>query len=94
MSTALGILSPKTLIIEVADSSLTYDREVKLGLYAKAGIPNYWILNLQENCLETYSLPTGSGVYQKREAYTPEEKVGIPGIRAGELSLDQVFSIG
>jgi len=82
------------LIIEVADSSLTYDREVKLGLYAKAGIPNYWILNLQENCLETYSLPTESGVYQKREAYTPKEKVGIPGILAGELSLDQVFSIG
>ena len=63
-------------------------------LYAKAGIPNYWILNLQENCLETYSLPIESGVYQKREAYTPKEKVGIPGILAGELSLDQVFSIG
>jgi hypothetical protein len=63
-------------------------------LYAKAGIPNYWILNLQENCLEAYSLPTESGVYQRREAYTPKEKVGIPGILAGELSLDQLEIAG
>ena len=39
------------LVIEIADSSLTYDREVKLPLYAEALISNYWILNLPENKL-------------------------------------------
>ncbi|MFN7661798.1 MAG: Uma2 family endonuclease, partial [Dolichospermum sp.] len=40
------------LIIEVADSSLKYDQEVKLPLYAEAGISDYWIFNLMAYYLE------------------------------------------
>lgn len=45
---------PKTavLIVEVADSSLNYDRAEKAGLYAKVGIADYWILNLVDRQLE------------------------------------------
>ena len=45
------------LVVEVADSSLKYDRGVKQALYAKAGICEYWILNLGDRQLETYRSP-------------------------------------
>lgn len=43
------------LIIEVADTSVEYDRETKLPLYAKAGIPEVWIVNLKGQCIEVYT---------------------------------------
>lgn len=45
------------LIVEVADTSLRYDRTVKASLYARAGIAEYWLLNLQERQLEVYRTP-------------------------------------
>ncbi len=47
------------LIIEVADSSLDYDREEKLRAYAATGIREFWILNLQDDLLEIYRQPEG-----------------------------------
>lgn len=43
--------------IEVAGSSLKSDRTTKLKLYAAAGVPTYWIVNLQDALIETYTLP-------------------------------------
>jgi Uma2 family endonuclease len=45
------------LLVEVSDSTLTYDRGVKASLYAEAGIAEYWIVNLPERCLEVYREP-------------------------------------
>lgn len=45
------------LIIEVADSSVEYDRRAKSPLYARAGIQEYWIVNLPQNVLEVYRQP-------------------------------------
>jgi Uma2 family endonuclease len=45
-----------------ADSSLRYDREVKPKLYAAAGIPEYWIVDLQHRRVEVYRAPL-DGVY-------------------------------
>jgi Uma2 family endonuclease len=45
------------LVIEIADSTLGYDREVKGSLYARSGIPDYWIVNLIEKLVEVYSDP-------------------------------------
>ncbi len=41
-------------IIEVADTSIAYDREVKVPLYLAAGIPEVWLVNLDADCLEVY----------------------------------------
>jgi len=49
------------LLVEVADTSLEYDREIKLPLYAKRGIKEVWIVNLRGNCLEVYTEPDGEG---------------------------------
>lgn len=51
------------LVIEVADTSLDYDRGVKAELYAEASIPDYWIVNLVDDCVEIYRDPKG-GHYQ------------------------------
>jgi Uma2 family endonuclease len=45
------------LVIEVADTSLSIDRSVKSHLYARAGIPEYWILNLTDRTLEVHRQP-------------------------------------
>jgi Uma2 family endonuclease len=47
------------LLIEVADSSLSFDQNEKLRLYAAHNIPEYWLLNLKDSCLEVYRQPHG-----------------------------------
>src|SRR5262245_52960634 len=47
------------LIVEAADASLALDRRLKGRVYARAGIANYWILNLIDGQLEVYSNPSG-----------------------------------
>jgi len=48
------------LVVEVADASLDRDRSIKKQVYARAGIPVYWIVNLQERWIEVYTAPSGS----------------------------------
>jgi Uma2 family endonuclease len=57
--------SHPTLVVEIAESSLVFDRERKGSLYARAGIERYWIVNLAERVLEAYGdpAPDGSAVY-------------------------------
>lgn len=45
------------LVVEVADSSLRLDRRLKGGLYARAGLPEYWIVNLVDGALEVHRAP-------------------------------------
>jgi len=45
------------LIVEMADSSLEYDREIKMGLYAETGVPEYWIADIRNDCVIAYSNP-------------------------------------
>lgn len=63
------------LVIEVADSSLAYDRTVKVPLYAKFGIPELWIVNLPERAVEIYAEPRDGGFtvheQQRKGVLTP-----------------------
>src|SRR6185295_15291225 len=52
------------VVIEVADTSVDYDRNVKLPLYARAGIPEAWLMVLAKDVIEVYSQPR-NGKYQK-----------------------------
>lgn len=49
------------LIIEVADSSLRYDREEKAQLYAACGVPEYWVVNSVDRAVEVHREPSASG---------------------------------
>jgi Uma2 family endonuclease len=52
--------SHPALIVEIADSSLALDRRFKAHLYARAGITDFWIVNLVDGVLEVYSEPVAS----------------------------------
>lgn len=56
------------LLIEVSDSTVKYDRDVKLPLYAEAEIPEIWIVNLPSEIIEVHTKPK-SGLYQLTEIY-------------------------
>lgn len=60
---AAGYAGPEDtlLIIEVADSSLNYDRDVKAHIYGRAGIPETWVLNLPGDCIERFTEPGPEG---------------------------------
>lgn len=62
------------LVIEVADTSLEYDRAVKAPLYAEAGVPEYWIVNLVDGVVEVYRDPK-NGRYGSRTVLKPGEKL-------------------
>jgi Uma2 family endonuclease len=47
------------LIVEVADSSLAYDRGEKAALYARAGIADYWVVNIPDRAIEVRRNPAG-----------------------------------
>lgn len=49
------------LIIEVADSSLAYDREIKAKIYARSGIADYWVLNVNDRQLHVFREPADDG---------------------------------
>ena len=52
------------LLIEVSDATVAFDKNVKLPLYARAGIPEVWIVNLPDRLIEAYSANRlGSGIH-------------------------------
>jgi len=54
------------LLVEVSDSTLKYDREMKIPLYARAGIIESWIVDLNEKKVEVYRNPTAEGYIDKQ----------------------------
>lgn len=53
------------LVVEVAESSLAYDRTHKTRLYAQAGIADYWLINLPDGQLEVYRRPSPTGYAER-----------------------------
>jgi Uma2 family endonuclease len=80
-----GAAKPETtlLVVEVSDTTLTYDRETKLPLYAEAGLPEVWIVNLQARQVEVYREPKGTA-YGLRRLVDAEETLTIEALPDGE----------
>ncbi|HAX80659.1 MAG TPA: hypothetical protein DCY88_33695 [Cyanobacteria bacterium UBA11372] len=83
------------LVIEVSDSSLDYDKNVKLPLYAEGGIPDYWIFNLIDNWLEVCSEPSelsqGRFDYLNKRLVLPNQSIALPCFPDLFLDLTKVF---
>lgn len=70
------------LVVEVADTTLRYDRGTKLRLYAKAGIPEFWIVNVPDACVEVHSIPSAEG-YNNKSVAAGTERLSpraLPGV--------------
>jgi Uma2 family endonuclease len=78
------------IIIEVSDTTLEYDRKIKVPLYARAGIPEVWIVNLADESVETFAEPSG-GAYQTTAAFSRGEEIQSRSLAALRLSVSEIF---
>jgi Uma2 family endonuclease len=78
------------LVIEVADSSLAYDRTRKAQAYAGSGIPEYWIVNLPDGQIEILTDPIpGTAQYRQRRLAFGGDTVSLPG--GGSLAVSDLL---
>jgi len=80
------------LLIEVADSSLEYDREIKGPLYAENGIAEYWIVNLIDNCLEVYRDPRPDGTYGDARVLRAGDSISLVRLPTVSVKVDELIS--
>jgi Uma2 family endonuclease len=78
------------LVIEVSDTTLEYDRKVKAPLYARAGVPETWVVNLSEERIEAYTDPAG-GAYQTVTSYVRGAEVQSHALAALRVSVAEVL---
>ena len=84
------------LVIEVADSSLERDRVWKKRIYAAARIPCYWIVNLIDQQVESFTSPTGSGesaTYASQRVFRTGEQITVEldGSEVGSIAVDALL---
>ncbi|PEN07707.1 hypothetical protein CRI93_06915 [Longimonas halophila] len=65
------------LVVEVADSSLPFDQEVKVPLYAQAGLSEVWVVALDEDRVHAYRMPE-SGSYREHALYECGDEIALP----------------
>ena len=78
------------LTVEVADSSLDYDREVKAHIYGRAGIPETWVLNLPGDCIERFLGPGPDG-YGQHTVLRRGDKVAPAALPDVELAVEDLL---
>ena len=91
-ATAHATMDDTLLLVEVADSSLSYDRGVKIPLYAEAGIPEVWIMALEEECVERYSGLEGGEYRDVRRLY-PGESIAPTLLPNARLDVGWLFGV-
>jgi Uma2 family endonuclease len=84
------------LVIEISDSTLAFDRRDKGRIYARAGIPVYWILNVADRQIEVYTNPDPAAdppAYRTRTDYHPGHTVPITldGAAAGTIAATDLL---
>jgi len=74
------------LVVEVAETSADYDREIKMALYARAGVPEAWLVDLQEGVVEVHRSPAPDG-YRRVQQHRPGQHLS-PEV---SLAVDEVL---
>ena len=80
--------------IEIADSSLSYDRTTKQRIYADAGIAVYWLVSIPERMIDVFSTPVvGEGGYQHRTSFLAGQTVPVQLVagRCLEVAVDDIL---
>lgn len=100
----LAILKPRTdfysrahprphdvyALIEVADSSIGYDRGVKMPAYALAGIPALVIIDLGAKEVAVYRMPV-DGSYRQHHVLRSDDMLQVPGVAAAHMRVEDLF---
>ena len=78
------------LVIEVADTTLDWDRRVKMRLYAKAGVPRAWLVDMGSERLEAYSQPGPEG-YANCAIASRGQSLELPGLAGARIEVTDIF---
>ena len=78
------------LLVEVSDTTLVFDRSRKLPVYALAGIPEVWIVNLVDGQIETHAEPS-DGAYRNERVHGAGQEVAPRAFPECFLSVDEIL---
>ena len=78
------------MLVEVAVSSLHYDRTRKLALYARSGIPQYWLVDVAAGVVEVYRLDA-PGTYGEPERLTGDDAVTIDALPGVSVTVTEIL---
>jgi Uma2 family endonuclease len=79
------------LIVEVADTSLRYDRKIKSKVYASAGLEDYWIVNLEDEVVEIYRKPDAQLGYKEKLIAGRGEKISPLAAPSAVIEVDRLL---
>lgn len=78
------------LVVEVADTTLEYDRQIKVPLYARAGISEVWVVNLHDEQVEVYTRPA-DGAYQDVRRHGRGDAIKSADALGLTLNVDEIL---
>jgi len=78
------------LVVEVSDTTTETDRKVKVPLYARAGIPEAWLVNIPDGRIEVYSDPSGDAYGQVKQ-FERGEQAQSSTLKELVMSVDELF---
>jgi Uma2 family endonuclease len=78
------------LLIEVADSTIDSDRELKIPLYAEDGITEVWLVDINSACIEVYRQPTANG-YQEIQKFYRGQNLSILACPDVSITVDEIL---
>ena len=79
------------VLVEVSDTTLVFDRTRKIPMYARAGIPEVWVINLVDRVIETWSDPA-DGAYRQQQTYKPGETIAPKAFPDCQLPVDDILA--
>ena len=82
--------SQASLLVEVSESSLRQDRQLKSAIYAARGVPEYWIVNLVDDLIEVRTEP-GDGGYARVTPYRRGERIALSAFPDVSVEVDAVL---
>ncbi len=79
------------LLVEVADTTLVFDRDTKVPLYGQAGVPEVWLVNIAAAAVEVYRRPTEAG-YASREVLSGASPIAPEELPRLLIAPDSLFA--
>jgi len=79
------------LVVEVADTTGDYDRRVKVPRYARAGIPEVWVVDLRARVIDVHAGPV-AGEYRDPRRVGPGESLAVPGVSGQQLAVAEILA--
>jgi len=84
------VASDVFLLIEISDSSLKFDQNQKLRLYALHNIPEYWLLNIKDACLEVYRQPY-DGLYAEKTTLRAGDNITLSQLNDININIAEIL---